>query len=348
MKVDRSLFPILSEYTYLNTARFCAMPMTAVATQQAFLNHLQTHGSWQFDAWTDKYEHCRVLASNMIGVPAAQLFFLPNVSLGFNMAAQYLPKRTVVTLSSDFPTVNMAWEPHGFEVKAIDHREEKFYEHFKQALTEPEQIVAISWIQSADGFEIDLKWLFDICKKNNHLLVLDGTQGFSALEIDIDPEVNLLFLASGFKWSLAGYGMAIGYLAPSIAHYFSPMRGWFSVDFEKGGIKPSASHLEVGNATYLNAFSMVEGLKLINEVGLKEVEKWNSHLAQYFIEKSKRDVLHKDSRSSIKSFSATKEEYDKLVEANIQTTWQKDRIRISPHFYNTIDDIDKVIAILNA
>ncbi|MEQ8241245.1 MAG: aminotransferase class V-fold PLP-dependent enzyme [Cyclobacteriaceae bacterium] len=348
MNIDPSHFPILQEYTYLNTARFCALPNAAIEIQQDFLSHLQTHGSWQFDPWTGKYEECRALVSEIVQVSTEHVFFLPNVSLGFNMAAQYLPKRPVITLSSDFPSVNMAWAPHGFKVTAFDHRSDHFFEEFENALNTPEQIVAISWIQSADGFEIDLKWLFEICKKNNHLLVLDGTQGFAALEIEVDPEVNLLLLASGFKWSLAGYGIAIGYLAPSIAHYFAPMRGWFSVDFENGGIKKGANHLEVGNASYLNVFALLEGLKIIKAHGLVEVENWNAQLAQYFMNNTDREVLFPKSRSSIKSFTATKVEYDRLVEAKIQATWQNGRIRISPHFYNTIDDIDRVIAILNS
>ncbi len=127
MIISRDEFPILSEYTYLNTARYCALPKSVVEVQKRFLEHVSTHGSWNFQEWSELYESTRQNAAELMECEAKNTFFLPNVSLGYNLAAQYLPKRKVVCLTGDFPSVRITWEPHGFDVKYLDYKSSDFY-----------------------------------------------------------------------------------------------------------------------------------------------------------------------------------------------------------------------------
>ncbi|MFY0598044.1 MAG: aminotransferase class V-fold PLP-dependent enzyme [Cyclobacteriaceae bacterium] len=349
MEELRGQFPILSKYTYLNTARYCALPRSVVDIQKQFLDHVNTDGSWNFDFWSTQYESTRKASAQIISCPVDKLFFLPNVSLGFNLAAQYLPKRKVICLKGDFPSVNLTWEPHGFEVKYLDYQSKDFENRFLEALSEPEQIVSVSWIQSEDGFEMDLDLIFKICKEKNHFLILDGTQGLGAIPFQIDLEVNCLFLASGFKWLLAGYGIAMAYASNSILKYLKPMRGWNSGFLPDGNIIDGAKSLEVGNATYLNVSGLGEALKLINQIGIENIEKHNHSLKAYLksaLAETQRSTKEYETRSSILSFSANETDYQKLVESNIQITKQAGFIRVAPHFYNNVDDIKKMLDII--
>ena len=342
-------FPILSQYTYLNTARYCALPKTVVEMQQAFLTHVSTHGSWEFEQWSGRYENARLMSAALVGCKKDQLFFLPNVSLGYNLSAQYLPKRKVVCLKGDFPSVHITWEPHGFDVMYLDYKAVDFYDRLEKTLSEPRQILSASWIQSADGFELNLEFVFDLCKRKNHYLVLDGTQGLGAIPLNIDPSVSCIFLASGFKWLMAGYGIALGYISEDLLPHLKPMRGWNSGFDSSGHIQSGAASLEVGNATYLNAAALNEGLQIISELGVQNILKENAALTEYLKKKltsAERKFQDFDSRSSIVSFAATEAEYQRLAAAKIQTSIQKDAIRVSPHFYNTLKDIDRLIKIL--
>ncbi|MEP4534818.1 MAG: aminotransferase class V-fold PLP-dependent enzyme [Cyclobacteriaceae bacterium] len=343
----RKEFSILEQYTYLNTARFCALPKAVIRAQHDFLDHLNTHGSWKFDHWSNLYESTRVQAASLIGGEAKQTFFLPNTSLGFNMAAQYLPKMKVVCLHGDFPSVHMAWESHGFEVQYLDYKSDSFYDKLSTALALPNQILSLSWIQSQDGFEIDLKRIFDLCKENNHILVLDGTQGLGAIPFKIDPEVNCLFLASGFKWLMAGYGIAIGHASESLLSYLKPMRGWNSL--AGMGIASGAKSLEVGNATYLNVAALSEGIKLIDKVSVEAICQHNLTLRKHVEEWCKQNgvrFLNYSSRSSILSMAVETRSYARLVDNNVQVTDQGDFVRISPHFYNNASDIEKMLDLI--
>lgn len=348
MNILRDQFPILQEYTYLNTARFSAQPHRVISAQKAFLDHLQYKGSWEFTPWNDQYEHARIASASLIGARQDQVFFLPNVSLGMNMSSQYLPKLPVLCLKRDFPTVNITWEPHGYKVEHVDHLDVDFQEKLADALNTSPKIISMSWIQAADGFELDVEFLYKVCKEKGHILVLDATQGVGAIPFKIDPEVQLIVLVSGFKWTLAGYGVAIGYISDHLITYFEPVRGWNSLD-ATGGLKKGAISLEVGNAIFINSFALGEGLRLIMEIGIEAIQKTNMELKQHLtnqLTEIGRPFRNHTSRSSIVSLEATDEDWIRLEKARVQTSRQPDRIRISPNFYNNFADIDRLIDVL--
>ncbi|MEM9327100.1 MAG: aminotransferase class V-fold PLP-dependent enzyme [Bacteroidota bacterium] len=211
----RGQFPILNDYTYFNTARFCALPSAVVALQERYVEGLAHHGSWNFDEWVEKYENARAMASELMGCGAEATFFLPNVSTGINLASLYLRDRPVVLMDTDFPSVILPWQTNDHPIERIP-RGEMFYDQLESSLREGNKILSVSWVQSADGFEIDLERVTKWCKAYDCTLVLDGTQGLGAIPFRVDPSVSMVFLSSSFKWLLAGYGVAIGYVSQDL------------------------------------------------------------------------------------------------------------------------------------
>ncbi len=350
---SRSLFPILQEYTYFNTARFCAIPSTVASMQQRYLQSLSLHGSWEFSEWSNKYEQTRKMAAEMMGGTTDQVFFIPNVSTGINLASLYLPKdRKVVLLDKDFPSVVLPWQSHGFEIETCDYREEAFYDDLASLLSKGNKILCVSWVQSADGFEIDLERVYAWCKKYDVMLVLDGTQGFGAIPFEVDPEVSMVFLASSFKWLLAGYGVAVGYVSEDLLPKFKAFQGWNSIDFGTGHAKTGAASLEVGNAMFLNVLALYEGLSLIRELKVQAIYERNLRYRTTLIdalqEAGHAFELAPNTRASIFRVEVADGTYERLAAAKIQTSKQKNKLRLSPHFYNNQEDIDRFLQALNS
>lgn len=350
---SRSLFPILKEYTYFNTARFCAIPASVATLQQRYLQSLSQHGSWEFGEWSEKYEQTRQLAAALLGGASDQVFFIPNVSTGVNLASLYLPRdRKVVLLDKDFPSVVLPWQSHGFEIEACDYRDSAFYDDLESLLSQGNKILCVSWVQSADGFEIDLERVYAWCKKYDAMLVLDGTQGFGAIPFKVDPEVSMVFLASSFKWLLAGYGVAVGYVSEDLLPKFKAFQGWNSIDFGTGHAKTGAASLEVGNAMFFNVLALYEGLSLINDLGVEAIYEKNMRYRMTLVDglQSAGQVvdLAQDTRASIFRIEVAEGKYEQLAAAKIQTSKQKGKLRLSPHFYNNQEDIDRLLQALNS
>ena len=156
----RSQFPILNQYTYLNTARFGALPQAVSDLQKRYINSLATHGSWGFDEWLEKYEGARDLAAGLIGASNESVFFIPNVSTGINLSSLYLPRQKVVLVAGDFPSVTLPWKSHDHDVQTLKYQDDNFYEQLEGALQEGNKILCVSWVQSEDGFELDLEKVY--------------------------------------------------------------------------------------------------------------------------------------------------------------------------------------------
>jgi len=346
----RKEFPILETYAYFNTARFCALPASVIRIQKRYLEGLAENGSWNFEEWSETYEQTRENAGRLIGSNKDNIFFIPNVSTGINLSSLYLTQKKVVLLEGDFPSVTLPWTSHGFEIESVEMRTEGLYKSLEDKLSAGNKILCVSWVQSKDGFQLNLNQIFEICKKHKISLVLDGTQGLGAIPFTIDPNVSMVFLSSSFKWLLAGYGVAMGYVSDDLISKFKAFQGWNSIDFGTGMAKTGAASLEVGNALFLNVLGLNEGIKFIEEIGLQNIYERNIDYASDLI--SRLEAIGRpieksaQSGSSIIRLKVEPQEYQKLEKAMVQTSNQGEYVRLSPHFYNNETDIDRLIECL--
>ncbi len=213
-----------------------------------------------------------------------------------------------------------------FTTVSIDYKSPDFYEQLGQTLKDGNKILCISWVQSEDGFEIDLDQIFQWCKEFEIPLVLDGTQGLGAIPFEVDKDVSMVFLSSSFKWLLSGYGVAVGYVSDDLLPKFKAFQGWNSIDFGTGNAKTGAASLEVGNALFLNVLGLNEGLQMISEIGITNTFNKNQEYIKSLtksLEQLDRTVDRAPgSRSSIIQLAVEEHEHQKLEDASIQTSKQ--------------------------
>jgi len=162
----------------------------------------------------------------------------------------------------------------------------------------------------------------------------------------------MVFLSSSFKWLLAGYGVAVGYVSPDLLPTFKAFQGWNSIDFGSGMAKTGAASLEVGNALFFNVLGLYEGLQLIHGLGIDAISERNLKYRNLLIaqlESAGRQVaLAADTRSTIFGLKVGEGEYEKLTKGRVQTSKQAGMVRLSPHFYNDESDIEKFLSCLRS
>ena len=235
----------------------------------------------------------------------------------------------------------------------------------------------MSTVQWASGFRCDLAGLASLCRERDVWLVVDAIQQLGAVPIDV-REAPVDFLAcGGHKWLNAPFGCGFLYvrgevmdrLRPSLAGYLSletPAGGWgeyfqtpaITPDRHYGFV-PEARRLEVGGtANYPGAVGLAASLRLINGLGPTRIASHVAELTSHLIaglralELEVVTPLDPERRAGIVTFdtgSADRNtalmEYllDVNVLVSVRYTSHVGGVRVSCHFYNNTDDLDRLL-----
>ena len=238
-------------------------------------------------------------------------------------------------------------------------------DNFVKAIDSRTKVLALSFVQFFNGFKIDLKTIGKICEEKDIFFVVDGIQGIGCLNLDVKECKIDLLACGGQKWLLSSLGTGFFYLSSQAKRKIKPFFfGWMGVDWKLNFSDlfkfdlppfPSVRKFEIGTYPYSLIWTMHSSLKLLSEMGIKNIEKHNLTLLDLLIEhlkkknyqiKSSLDINH---RSSILSFSGRNTEglYKELRKHNIIVSYREGSIRVAPHFYNTSEEMKRLIEILD-
>ncbi|MCK4428506.1 MAG: aminotransferase class V-fold PLP-dependent enzyme [candidate division Zixibacteria bacterium] len=368
----RREFPFTKEITFFNHASFGPMPEVSWKATQQYYQGLRLKRVADDDREAfQKLENIRELIAKMIKSKPEEIAFVPNTSYGLNVAAWGLDlKRGDKILLSDveFPANVYPWtnlKQKGIKTKFIPSKNKCFDIHnFVKAINKRTKVLSISSVQYFNGFGNDLESIGKICEENDIFFVVDGIQGIGAVDLDVKKCKIDLLSGGGQKWLLSSLGTGFFYLSSQAKRKVNlSFFGWMGVDWEldftdllKFNLEPfpSARRFEIGTYPYSLLWSMHSSLQLISQIGVKNIEKHNLELLDVLIDYLKdsayqiKSSLEPKHRSSILSFSgeSIRKLYEKLIRNKIMVSFREGVIRVSPHFYNTKEEMNKLIEIL--
>jgi len=350
-------FPILNQYTYVNT------PQSGLL-YESLLEWRQEHDlDYLIGGSMKKIEHAKIIPetkknlSRFFNCKVDNLALVSNFSLGINMLLEGLDSnKTVLLLEGDYPSVNWPYEDRGFDVHyaKIDHALEH---NIKLALTQKKtDILALSLVQWVNGIKVDLEFLKEI--KQNHpelIIIADGTQYFGSCAFDFEASAIDIAGASAYKWLLAGYGNGFMLLKEHVKKHFKLQTiGFNAADRNDANRKEIAFNrrLEPGHLDTLNFGSLNFSLNFLSRIGMDNIETKNnilSHKAKTaftalgLLEES---VVQRAAHSTIFNVKGDNAMYQKLLDADVICAQRGTGIRFGFHFYNTEKDIDRIVDIL--
>jgi selenocysteine lyase/cysteine desulfurase len=219
-------------------------------------------------------------------------------------------------------------------------------------------------VQFASGFRADLERLGRAARAHDALLVVDCIQAMGVIPTDVNAELVDVAAGAGHKWLLTPEGVGILYLSDRARERLKPtLVGWVSVpnpdDYSnwEQGWKPGALAWETGTGPAALIYGLEASLKLLAMIGTVQIEKHLETLTDYLChELSGRDYEVVSSRrpeekSQIVCIRSTRgltplSLYAHLKQQKIVTAPRGDRLRISPHIYNTTAEMDALVAAL--
>jgi selenocysteine lyase/cysteine desulfurase len=236
-------------------------------------------------------------------------------------------------------------------------------EDIEKAITPRTKLISISLVQFLSGFRSDIKTISKMCKERGIIFVVDGIQAAGAVSIDLS-DIEVDFFAGGTqKWLLGMQGLSYFYISENLQEQLKQkFVGWLSVDDSWNllnydlTLKNSAERFQNGTLNALGVAVLDRTLDLFLEFGKEKVEQLILDNTKYFISRLKEigitpvlNNLPDENLSGIVTFKHPKAEklFADLEAAKIFAAMRGGMIRFSPHFYNTHNEIDRVIDFLN-
>lgn len=231
------------------------------------------------------------------------------------------------------------------------------------------KILAIQHVSNVTGAIQPLREISKLCEEYGVILVVDAAQSAGHLEIDV-KKIRPSFLAfSGHKGTLGPTGIGVLYISKEMHENFEGFVGGGTprdVDMYDYKLTSPPEKYEAGTPNVSGAIGLAEGIKYIENVGIKNIEKHEKKLVKHTIYEFEEMGIEyygpKDinNRVGLVSFNVNKyhpHEIAAILDINnicvrsghhCVLLFHKDKkidgsIRASYHLYNTIDEINKMI-----
>jgi len=370
----RKYFPVTKNIIYLDHAAVAPIHLFTQKALEDYLSHFLKQGIKDYSIWYEKTEQIRENFADFLGADADEIGFIKSTSAGLSIFAngiEYKEGDNVVIPDIEFPANIYPWlnlKKKGVNVKFL-HSEKGYTDlnRLDELIDSRTRVVSVSWIEFLNGYRNDLSAISALCREKSKqfgrkiYFCVDAIQGLGALKIDL-KETEIDFLAAdGHKWLLGLEGAGILYCNKKILKEVHPaFVGWKSVknplnftniDFD---LLETSKKFEEGSLNVAGILSMGASLDLINKFGIENTEKRVLSLIKtaqsLLLNKNAilESCLEEPFRSGILSFSTKniESDYAKLIKNNIQLSMRGGLLRISPHFYNTEEELEKVADIL--
>ncbi len=360
----RIQFPAIRDVTYLNTAGGGPLCRYAAHEARTYYEEMLAYGDTLWDEWLERTEATRRQLASLIRVSPGEIAFLANTSLGMNLLAElFYGVGEVLTMADDFPSVTLPWLHRDYPVRFLESRSDGTIpvNDIEGALSSTTRILATSHVQYRTGFRMELSGLSELCRSRGILLIVDATQSFGTLRIDLEDHPVDALVFSGYKWMTAGYGIASLYVRKK--HLESrrlPGAGWrtakqpYALVNDLLDLTTEASGLELGHPPFPGIFALRGALRLIEEIGLDNIEARIQELTDYLHKKMDAAGISVTSpraagtRGGITMLGVSDpaDVKNRLNKKNIFTSARGPALRVALHFYNTHEDIDRLAGAL--
>jgi cysteine desulfurase/selenocysteine lyase len=366
MSVDweavRREFPALANWTYLNTATFGQLPRRGAEAVAKHFEHRDELACSDFLDWFDDLERLRGKIGRLIHCTADDIAFIPNASTALGILLSGLdwrPGDRILTLEHEFP--NNLYAPGLLDRQCVEPVE-CTWERFYDSVDSRTRLVALSSANYNTGFAPPLLEVAAFLRERNVLLYVDGTQSVGALTFDAGQIQPGMLAVHGYKWMISPNGAGFMYVHPGLRERLRPNvlgwrshRDWRNVDNLHHGVPEltaSAEKYEGGWVPFPLLCAMEAAVDLMLEIGPEAIEERVLGLAAKTREMLRRKGASVEERRS-PIVAARFEDRDvskltrELKEKRVLVAARRGQLRVSPHFYNNEDDLERLARALD-
>lgn len=361
----RAEFPILARKTYLNSNSLGALSHRAERRLATFYEQWHTLGAsaW-YELWMGAIAELRGRVGGLLNATPGEIALTASTSVALSSvsgAVDYGRRPKVVIADLDFPTLGYQWlvKP---EVEVVrvpsDDGVTIDPQRYADAVDERTAFLAVSHVFFMTGALQDLPTLAEIAHRKGALFLVDAYQSVGQVPVDAKAAGADILTAGPLKWLLGGPGLAYLYvhedrireLVPTITGWFGAARQ-FDFDITSFEFADDARRFELGTPALPTIHAALGGQEIIDEVGVANIRTRNAALTERLIrgarERGFRVRCAEDPAVRSAIVMIAHEEPGRAVEdlaaRDIIVDYRPGYVRISPHFYNTEEEVDRVL-----
>jgi selenocysteine lyase/cysteine desulfurase len=364
-------FPVTAGWAFLDHAAVAPLSDAAVRALDEYAHSLADNGVAAVRDWLDRIGHVRRLAARLVNAPDPDdVYFVPNTTHGVSVVAEGFPWRpgdNVVLAAEEYPANQYPWmnlAGRGVEVRAVPSRGSRVaIDDLRAATDSRTRVLAVSSVEFASGFRNDLDALGELCRDRGVFFFVDAIQSLGAFPLDVQKTPVDALSADGHKWLLGPEGAGIGYVRREWVERLHPIGvgansmvrpfAYSTIDFAP---KPHPGRWEGGAYNVPGIAALGASLDLLLGAGVENVERRVIELTDHLCERAASAGLEVFSsraageKSGIVSVVRPGVPPGEVVRrcraAGVAVANRADRVRVSPHAYNTEAEIDRFLDVV--
>jgi selenocysteine lyase/cysteine desulfurase len=362
---------------WLNTAHQGALPKKAADELEVALAWKRAPYRIPDEAFVEVPRRLRSLLARLVGGHPDEIVLGNSASWGLQAVANGFPWREgdeVLLVEGDYPPTIHPWlllPERGVTIRRIKPAGATLdSEELRTHLRESTRVVCTGWVNTYTGYVLDVEAIARVCNDAGARLILNGTQGVGAIPIDLPTTGVSGLSSSGFKWLCGPYATGFTWLRQDLLAEMRPFQSYWlalpdetSLDLNLGGEPRVAEGIGArafdvfGTANFFNFMPWAAALEYLLSIGMKVIADHDQRLVDRL-----RDGLDATGyqwvgpgeaplRSSIVALSRGDSDTNaktvaELAGRGIDVALRGGRIRVSPHLYNSVRDIDALVAVL--
>jgi kynureninase len=369
----RSRFPVLDRNTYLVSHSLGAMPAATADRMAEYARDWGTQGARMWESgWWELPETVGSGVAPLIGAAPGEVVMVPNMTLAHATILSSLdyapPRDTIVMTGLDFPSVRYVYDGLaarlGARIRVVESRDGISIDEDElcAAIDERTRLVAISEVLFRSAYWVDVPRVVKHAHAMGALVALDSYHAVGVVPVDVKA-TGVDWLAGGvLKWLCGGPGGAFIYASPHLPESVRPaLTGW-QAHARPFGFEDGMEHIE-GGWRWLSGtpaipalYAAIEGPKLVREAGIAAIRDQSRRMTARLVELADqrgwpvRAPRDPDRRAGTVAIDVPDGQAvcRALAARNILTDYRPGAgVRIAPHFYNTDEEIDIVIAAMD-
>ncbi len=369
----RHEFPVTKRWAFFDHA--AVAPLTGRARQAIvdWADDMADNGDVYEHRWIQRVEEVRRLAGQLLNADPLDVAFVKNTSEGVGIVAEgfpWQPGDNVVIAEDEYPANVYPWlnlAGRGVEVRRVPSRGGRLLiDDVRAALDSRTRMLSLSWVEFATGFRNDLDVLGGLCRERGVFFFVDAIQGLGVFPLDVTRTPVDALTADGHKWLLGPEGAGIFWIRRELVDRLHPVGvGWNSVvgatDFSRIDftLKPHAGRWESGSLNVAGILGLGASAGLLLDVGIDQVAARVLELTDHLCARLREQPwprVYSSRRPGEASGIVSLE----VAQAGELKPWLRacrdqgivinqrgGRLRVSPHCYNTTEELDALAALLH-